>query len=175
MKLATLIIISSISLVGVSLVTPSYIAYVSFANEFEETVTSDISILTANALDKVNRLMNARIIDIQFLTSDSNKNLVGSQNSIKEKMNYLRDYEIQSQMYTSMSIYDNDGIKIGDTRNLKIGIDESKELFFTEAIQGKIYNSEIPTVPEGLNTSIIHFSGPMYDDNGNISGLRIVH
>ena len=88
MKLATLIIISSIALVGVSLVTPSYIAYVSFANEFEETVTSDISILTANALDKVNRLMNARIIDIQFLTSDSNKNLVGSQNSIEEKINY---------------------------------------------------------------------------------------
>jgi len=174
MKLATLIIISSIALVGVSLVTPSYIAYVSFANEFEETVTSDISILTANALDKVNRLMNARIIDIQFLTSDSNKNLVGSQNSIKEKIDYLRDYEKRSQMYTSMSIYDNDGIKIGDTRNLKIGEDESFEPFFTEAIQGKVYHDKIPVESKSLGTSIIHFSGPMYDENGNVDGVLVL-
>ena len=76
MKLATLIIISSITLVGISLIVPSYIAYVSFSNELEETVTSDISILAANAMDKVNRLMNGRIIDIQFLTSSSNDNLV---------------------------------------------------------------------------------------------------
>jgi len=174
MKLATLIIISSIALVGVSLVTPSYIAYVSFTNEFEETVTSDISILTANAMDKINRLMNGRIIDIQFLTSDSNKNLVGSQNSIKEKIEYLRDYEVQSQLYTSSSIYDLNGIKIGDTRSLKIGLDESNELFFTEAIQGKIYHDEIPVESKSLGTKIIHFSGPMYDESGNIDGVVVL-
>jgi len=171
MKLATLIIISSIVLVGVSLVIPSYIAYVSFTNEFEEIVTSDLEILTHNAMDKIDRMMNERIIDIKFLTSKSNLNLAGSQNSIKEKMDYLREFEAQTQMYTFISIYDSNGIKIGDTRNLKIGLDKSDSLFFTEAIQGKIYNSEIPTQPEGLSTSIIHFSGPMYDDNGNIDGV----
>jgi len=102
-----------------SLLIPSLFALTSFSDEFEKTVTSDIRILTGNALDKVNRLMNDRITDIQFLTSDLNLNLVGDYNSIKEKMNYLRDYEIRTQMYTSMSIYDLDGIKIGDTRNLK--------------------------------------------------------
>ena len=171
MKLATLIIISSISLVGVSLVIPSYVAYVSFTNEFEDTVKSDLKILTVNAMDKINRMMNERLIDIQFLASESNLNLVGNHHSIKEKMDYLRDFEAQTQVYTFISIYDSNGIKIGDTRNLKIGLDNSDSLFFTEAIQGKIYNSEIPTQPEGLSTSIIHFSGPMYDDNGNISGV----
>jgi len=174
MKLATLIIISSISLVGISLIIPSYIAYVSFSNELEETVTSDISILAANAMDKVNRLMNGRIIDIQFLTSSLNDNLVGSQNSIKEKIEYLRDYEAQSQLYTSSSIYDLNGIKIGDTRSLKIGLDESNELFFTEAIQGKIYHDEIPVESKSLATKIIHFSGPMYDENGNIDGVLVL-
>ena len=45
MKLFSLIVVSSILLVGISLIIPSYVAYVSFTNEFEETVTSDISIL----------------------------------------------------------------------------------------------------------------------------------
>jgi len=174
LKLGTLIIISTISLVIISLVIPSFLALISFSNEFEKTVTSDISILTTNSLDKVNRLMNARIIDIQFLTSKVNLNLVGDHHSIKEKIDYLRDYEVRTQMYTSISIYDIDGIKIGDTRNLKIGTDESDELFFTEAIQGKIYHDNIPIKSKSLGVQIIHFSGPLYDDNGNTNGVLVL-
>ena len=154
---------------------PSFLALTSFSKEFEKTVTSDISILTSNSLDKVNRIMNSRIIDIQFLTSDVNLNLVGDHHSIKEKIDYLRDYEIRTQMYTSISIYDIDGIKIGDTRNLKIGNDESNELFFIEAIKGKIYHDSIPIQSKSLGISIIHFSGPLYDENGNINGVLVLN
>jgi len=153
---------------------PSFLALTSFSSEFEKTVTSDIKILTSNSLDKVNRIMNARIIDIQFLTSSLNLNLIGDNYSIKEKINYLRDYELQTQMYTSISIYDLNGIKIGDTRNLKIGSDESNELFFIEAIQGKIYHDNIPVESKSLGIAILHFSGPMYDDNGNIDGVLLL-
>jgi len=175
LRLGTLIIILCISLVSISLLIPSFLALSSFSEEFERTVTSDIKNLTSNALDKVNRIMNARIIDIKFLTSNLNLNLVGNNNSIKEKINYLRDYEIQTQMYTSISIYDFDGIKIGDTRNLKIGEDESNELFFIEAIQGKIYHDKIPEESKSLGISIIHFSGPMYDENGNVDGVLLLN
>ena len=144
MKLSTLIIISTISIVIISLITPSYLALTSFSEEFEKTVTSDISILTTNAMDKINRLMNERIIDIQFLSSNTNHNLVGDHHTINTKIDYLRDYEILSQMYTSMSVYDIDGIKIGDTRNLQIGVDESEESFFKEAVQGKIFHDKSP-------------------------------
>jgi len=174
LKLGTLIIISSILLVSLSLLIPSFLALTSFSEEFEKTVASDIRILTSNALDKVNRIMNGRIIDIQFLTSDKNHNLVGDHHIINDKIDYLRDYEILSQMYTSISIYDFNGIKIGDTRNLKIGSDESNELFFTEAIQGKIYHDKLPMKSKSLGIPIIHFSGPMYDDNGNINGVLVL-
>ena len=174
MKLATIIIISSISLVSISLLIPSYIALNSFSNEFEKTVTSDITILTSNAMDKINRIMNERITDIQSLTSKSNLNLVGNHNSIQEKMDYLRDYETQTQVYTSASIYDLNGIKIGDTRSLRIGLDESEKLFFSEAIQGKIYHDNIPIRSESLGVPIIHFSGPVYDGDGNIEGVLVL-
>ena len=125
-------------------------------------------------MDKVNRIMNGRIIDIQFLTSKLNLNLIGNNYSMKEKIDYLRDYEIQTQMYTSISIYDFDGIKVGDTRNLEIGLDESNQLFFTEAIQGKIYHDSIPIESTSLGIPIIHFSGPMYDENDNINGVLVL-
>jgi len=174
MKLATLIIISSIALVGVSLIIPSYIAYTSFTEELEETVTVDLEIMAINSMDKINRLMNERIIDLKFLASKTNLNLVEDHHSIKEKMDYLRDFEAQTQMYTSISIYDLDGIKIGDTRNLKIGLDESNELFFIEAIQGKIFHDQIPVESKSLDIPIIHFSAPLYDENGNIDGVLVL-
>ena len=161
-------------MVIVSLLVPSLLAYVNFSNEFEKTVTSDIKISIANAMDKIDRIMNGRIIDIKFLSSNKNHNLIGDHQNIKEKIDYLRDYEILSQMYTSMSIYDYDGIKIGDTRNLKIGTDESNELFFTEAAQGKIFHDIIPIESKSLGVPIIHFSGPMYDNNGNINGVLVL-
>lgn len=125
-------------------------------------------------MDKINRIMNERITDIQSLTSKSNLNLVGNHNSIQEKMDYLRDYETQTQVYTSASIYDLNGIKIGDTRSLRIGLDESEKLFFSEAIQGKIYHDNIPIRSESLGVPIIHFSGPVYDGDGNIEGVLVL-
>jgi len=174
LKLGTLIVISSISLVGIALLVTSFLALISFSEEFEKTVTSDIEISIANAMDKIDRIMNGRIVDIQFLSSNKNHNLVGDHQSVDKKIDYLRDYEVLSQMYTSMSIYDSDGIKIGDTRNLKIGIDESKESFFMEAIKGKIYHDEDPLESKSLGIPIIHFSGPMYDENGNINGVLVL-
>jgi len=150
------------------------LALTSFSDEFEKTVTSDITILTSNALDKVNRMMNQRVTDINFLTSESNLNLVGDHHTIQEKIDYLRDYEFRTQVYTSISIYDVNGIKIGDTRNLGIGLDESGESFFIEAIQGKIYHDEIPVESKSLGIPIIHFSGPLYDDNGNVNGVLVL-
>jgi len=174
LKLSTLIIISSISIVSISLLVPSYLALTGFSEEFEKTVTSDIEISITNAMDKIDRIMNGRIIDIKFLSSNKNHNLVGDHQNINDKIGYLRDYEILSQMYTSMSIYDSDGIKIGDTRNLKIGIDQSKEGFFMEAIKGKIYHDEVPILSKSLGVPIIHFSGPMYDNNDNINGVLVL-
>ena len=43
-----------------------------------------------------------------------------------------------------------------------------------EAIQGKIFHDEIPIVSESLGIPIIHFSGPWYDDNGNIDGVIVL-
>ncbi|PBO86019.1 MAG: hypothetical protein COA77_00325 [Thaumarchaeota archaeon] len=171
MKFASLIIFSTIGLVGITLIISSFITLTSFSNEIEKTVSTELKTSISNAMDKIDRTMYARMTDIKSLTSKSNLNLVGNNYSIKEKMDYLRDYEKQSQAYTSSAIYDLTGIRIGDTRNLEIGLDESEESFFSEAIQGKIFHDPIPITSESLGISIIHFSGPLYDDNGNISGV----
>jgi len=174
LKLSTLIIISSISLVSISLIITSALALTSFSSEFEETVVSDVTILTSNTMDKINRMMNERIIDIKLLTSRSNLPMIGDHHTIEEKIDYLKNFESQTEVYSSISIYNTNGIKIGDTRNLEIGLDESQKPFFIEAVQGKIFRDKVPIQSESLEVPIIHFSGPLYDDDGNITGVLVL-
>ena len=175
MKLNSMIVVSTILLVVVSILIPSYMAIVSFKDELEDVVISDLQIMSTNSMDKISRVMNQKINDLQILTSIENRNLMGSNLDIKEKINYLRDFEIHTQAYTSISIYDVNGIKIGDTRSVGIGEDASSEIFFSESVSGKLYHDSVPIRSENLGIPILRFSGPLYDDNRNIIGVIVLN
>lgn len=173
MKILTIILVSFISLMSVSLLIPSYMALESFSTEFENTVTADIANLNSNTLDKINRDLNNRIFDIQLLSSVNNP-IFTNLNSIEEKIEYLRHLEKYSGIYASSSFYDIDGIKLGDTKNLLIGLDESSKKFFVEAKSGKIYYDSIPVLSDSLGIPVMHFSGPTHDVEGNIDGVVVL-
>jgi signal transduction histidine kinase len=75
--------------------------------------------------------------------------------------------------YSSISIYDKMGIKIGDTRNIHLGENESDKEFFREAIQGNLYYDSVPTYSESLKQYVIHFAAPLLDENKTIDGVVV--
>ena len=76
-------------------------------------------------MDKLSRQMFERTADIQFLSN--NNILTNPKFTFSEKMDYLRSMERAVKAYTSISIYNKNGIKIGDTRNILIGANDSQE------------------------------------------------
>lgn len=115
--------------------------------------------------------MFERVADVKFLSTGnvlSNPNI-----TIPEKVDYLRDMERTYKTYTSMSIYATNGTKIGDTRNVLVGINESAKPFFMNAIKGEIYYDRIPVMSQSLKQYVIHFSAPLYDTEGKISGVVV--
>lgn len=171
MKIKTLLFVTIIPLIAASLVIPSYFAIQSYSQEIANDIVSDLGAIATNTMDKISRTMHERIVDITFLSSHNNPVLVGSDFSIEQKIEYLREIERTAKMYSSISIYDKNGKKIGDTRNTAIGIDESEKLFFQNSIKGKIFHDPVPVFSESLKIPIIHFSGPLYDENGDIDGV----
>ena len=103
--------------------------------------------------------MFERVADIKFL---SGSNLLSDRDiNLIQKVNFLRSAERAYKSYASMSLYDKDGIKIGDTRSLYVGLNESQKPFFTHAIRGEIYYDKIPVLSESLSQYVIHFSAPL--------------
>jgi hypothetical protein len=122
-------------------------------------------------MDKINRLMFERVADIHLLSIGK---ILGNSNlTLAEKMNYLRAVEVAYKTYGSISIYDMNGRKIGDTRNVLIGINESQMPFFEHAIRGEIYYDKIPVMSVSLNQYVLHFSAPIYDNKGKINGVVV--
>jgi hypothetical protein len=120
-------------------------------------------------MDKLSRLMFERLADLRFLTYPSNTIITNSDDNINlgEKVEYLRQIEKANKAYASISIYNASGIKVGDTRSIDIGVNDSGEPFYRNAINGAYYYDSVPTYSRSLGQYVIHFSGPLYDVSNN--------
>jgi signal transduction histidine kinase len=183
-----------ICLVVTSILVPSVIALNTFTKSLEREITEGLKINALNAMDKLSRLMFERIADIRFLTNPANIVMNdgagsgggGGGNSIPESNNnnnnftiaqnveYLRQMEKAYKAYASISLYNNHGIKIGDTRSIAIGVNDSDKAFYKDAINGRIYYDKVPVFSTSLRQYVIDFSGPLYDDNNKISGVLVL-
>ncbi len=153
----------------VSILSISAIALNNFFVATKNEIIDKLKSTGDNIVDKTSRLMFERIADIKFL---SGSNLLSNPDiNLIQKVNFLRSAERAYKSYASMSLYDKDGIKIGDTRSLYIGSNESQKPFFTHAVSGQVYYDKIPVMSESLSQYVIHFSAPLYTQNGEISGV----
>jgi signal transduction histidine kinase len=171
MRIRTELLVIMISLVSVSIVIISYIAIDNFTKTIKSEIENEFEIVAVNLMDKLSRQMFERLADMHFL---SISNILGNTNfTLPAKMNYLRDLEKTFKSYASISIYNIKGIKIGDTRSILLGANESQTPFYKHAIKGEIYYDKIPVLSDSLKQFVIHFSGPIYDGKGKISGIVV--
>ena len=166
-----------ISLVTAAIVVPSIIALNTFTKSLETEITEELKISALNSMDKLSRLMFERLADLRFLTYPSNTVVTNSDDNITlgEKVEYLRQIEKANKAYASISIYNASGIKIGDTRSIEIGVNDSGEPFYKNAANGTYYHDSVPTYSRSLGQYVIHFSGPLYNVyNNETEGVMVL-
>jgi signal transduction histidine kinase len=171
MRIRTSLLVLVISLTSASIIVTAFIATQNFTNTLRSAVLENLNTQNVNLMDKINRLMFERVADIHLLSIGK---ILGNSNlTLTEKMNYLRAVERAYKTYGSISIYNMNGIKIGDTRNVLVGINESQMPFFEHAIRGEIYYDKIPVMSPSLDQYVLHFSAPIYDIKGKINGVVV--
>ena len=167
-----------ISLVTSAIIVPSIIALNTFTRSLETEITEELKISALNAMDKLSRLMFERLADLRFLTYPGNTMISSSDDNItlEEKVEYLRQIEKANKAYASISIYNASGIKIGDTRSIDIGVNDAREPFYKNAINGTYYYDSVPTYSRSLGQHVVHFSGPLYDigKTNQIDGVLVL-
>ena len=169
MKIRTKLLVTMIPLVSASIVVLSFLAIDSFARTVRSEIMTELETVTENIMDKLSRVMFERVADIKFLSTG---NILSSPNfTVSEKVDYLRDMERAYKTYASMSIYATNGTKVGDTRNILLGSNDSNKPFFKNAIQGEIYYDNTPVMSQSLKQYVIHFAAPIYSAEGKIDGV----
>ncbi len=124
-------------------------------------------------MDLINHFMSERWYDLELLSS-THSILSDTQVDIKEKMAWLRSYEYAKRSYASISIYDTNGIKLGDTRSIGIGQSDAHKPFFQRALEGQLYRSIRPVNSQSLGVPVVHFSGPLKTKQGSIQGVIVL-
>jgi signal transduction histidine kinase len=171
MKIRTELLVIMVSIVSMSIAVSTYIAVDNFSKRVRSDIENEFEVIATNLMDKLSRQMFERLSDIKFL---SISNILSNNNfTLPAKMDYLRDMEKTYKAYASMSLYNTKGIKIGDTRNILLGANRSQTPFFQHAIKGEIYYDKIPVMSDSLKQFVTHFSAPIYNDNGQISGVVV--
>lgn len=178
MQIRSRLFIIMISLVTSAIIVPSIIALNTFTRSLETEITEELKISALNAMDKLSRLMFERLADLRFLTYPGNTMISSSDDNItlEEKVEYLRQIEKANKAYASISIYNASGIKIGDTRSIDIGVNDAREPFYKNAINGTYYYDSVPTYSRSLGQHVVHFSGPLYDvgKKNQIDGVLVL-
>jgi signal transduction histidine kinase len=171
MKIRTELLVIMVSIVAMSIAVTTYIAIDNFSKRVRSDIENKFEVIAINLMDKLSRQMFERLADIQFL---SISNILSNTNfTLPAKIDYLRDMEKTYKAYASISLYNTKGIKIGDTRNILLGANRSDTPFFQHASKGEIYYDKIPVMSDSLKQFVIHFSAPVYSDNGQISGVVV--
>jgi len=179
MQIRSKLFIIMISLVTTSIVVPSVVALNTFTSSLETEITDELKQEALSSMDKLSRLMFERIADLKFLTDRGNVVISSTESNnftTAEKVEYLRKIETANKAYASISLYDQNGMKIGDTRSLGLGSNSSQEPFYKNVIDGAdIYYDEVPTFSNDLQQYVIHFSAPLYDGKNNqTSGVLVL-
>jgi cell shape-determining protein MreC len=127
-KIRKKILLVVLPVIIVSILSISIIALNNFYASTKNEIIEKLQLTGNNIVDKISRVIFERVGDIRFL---SESNVLSDPNILlKEKVNFLRTAERTYKTYASMSLYDKDGIKIGDTRSLYLGLNEISEAFF---------------------------------------------
>jgi hypothetical protein len=138
------ILLVLLPVVVVSILAISVIALNNFSASTKNEIIDKLKLTGNNIVDKISRVMFERVADIKFLASS--KLLSDPGINVTQKIDFLRSAERAYKSYASMSIYDKEGIKIGDTRSLYVGLNESQKPFFTHAMKGQLYYDKIPVM-----------------------------
>ena len=149
------------------------VAYWTFKSSLESQISDRITNNAFHIMDKWDRFMFERLSDIELLTNGKNPIMTFERGEIGNITDYLREFEKEKKIYSSVSVYDANGIKIGDTRGLDINNNASDYPFFREAVKGNIYYDSRPIFEKSLGIPVIHFSGPLRSANGNINGVIV--
>ncbi|MBF0477947.1 MAG: PAS domain S-box protein [Candidatus Omnitrophica bacterium] len=165
LKLAFTII--AISLVALCLIF--FFTWTANVKTLETKTKDDLEELAFHALDKIDRNFFERSGDIRILANDP---VIISRDSTPQQITErLIAYRNTYKMYVSLSFFDLNRVRIADTSGLRLGMQDVKNKYWDDVLQGQLSIASDIEVSASLGSNVIFFASPVRDKNGQLFGV----
>ena len=153
-------IILGLLLTLLCLVPTGIIFYNAMAETLSQEIERELQLESLQRIRQLDQFLLERWADLNVLSAEGS--FLNDPNlPLVEKVNRLRDFEKHKGAYVSISIYNRQGVKIGDSRNLNIGDKANAQAYFTAAINGQRHVDSKPLISSTLGVPVLHFSAPL--------------
>ncbi len=170
MKFATKLAVLFSSVFLMSGLILIYFIYTSSTRTLEDQIEHRLKDNAFNIIDKMDRMFFERYADMKFLTSDP---IISSRASTPEQITErLTKYQSSFEVYSSLSFFDLNRIRIADTSGKKIGHQNRFEGYWIDLARGKDFVMDIHE-SESLHAMVFHFVSIVKDKNGSPLGVVV--
>jgi hypothetical protein len=171
MKFANKITVLLLSIVLISIIFISSFVYISNIDTLQNEISERLKEDAFHIMDKIDRGFFERYSDIQIIAQDK---IIRSHDSTpKEITERLLDFRNTYKVYSSLSFFDLNRIRIADTAGLHLGEKHDLTPYWEDVLNGRISAASDIRVAEELNVPVIYFASPVKDENGVIFGAIV--
>ncbi|MBI5100445.1 MAG: PAS domain S-box protein [Nitrospirae bacterium] len=149
-------------------IVAAYAGYKSSAEMLETEIRKDLEDHAFNAMDKLDRMLHERHADTRILSKDPVlRSGTSSPEQITERLNMYKD---EYGVYTSLSFFDMNRIRIADTSGKDIGKQHALTEYWREIMAGR---DSVMKITESSTSGqvIIHFVAVVRDLKGRPFGV----
>jgi len=165
-KLTTLFTVIGL-FVGVTL---SYFVYTSNIKILEEQIEGRLEDQAFHTIDKVDRMIYERYVDIKRFSTDP---IISSRSSTpKQIAERLAKYYSEHKIYTSISFFDLNRIRIADTKVKELGKQHPFTEYWPEIAEGREFAMGV-SESKTLKEVIFYFASVVKDNNGSPFGVVV--
>jgi PAS domain S-box-containing protein len=172
MKFAKKLSILFISIISFMALTITCFVYISQLKTIKSEVKHRLEDQAFHTMDKIDRFLYERYTDIKIIASDP---IISSRDSTQKQITErLIEYRNMGKVYTSLSFFDLNRVRIADTNLMHLGIQHEVVQWTKDTFdKGNLSIARDVRRAEDLNIVVVYFASPVKDKNGKPFGVVV--
>ncbi len=150
----------------------SYFSYITTLSVFKEEITDKMEEQASSAMDKIDRMLFERMVDIKTIAEDPA--IASGVSTPKQITECLIGYRNKYKAYASLSFFNLDRVRIADTAGLDLGIKRKRiGQHWEDVFSDKVSVATDIAISETLHIPVIFFAALVKNPAGEKIGVVV--
>ncbi|MGC1479933.1 MAG: ATP-binding protein [Chthoniobacterales bacterium] len=171
MKFALRLSLTFTILVASGILLISFVAWSTTIRLLKSEISANFEVSALRTMQQIDSFFLARQQNIEIIANDSV--ITSPESTPAEITRRLIQYRNHLQVYTSLSYFDTERVRISDTAGLKLGEKDQSTQYWTSVLSGKVSAGEEYAYAPDVRTDVIYFAAPVWGPDDIMLGAVV--